>query len=87
MAGIGRIPFTSLDRFAQRYGVESLDAFDRFRTIIRLMDEAYRETAAVKADGSGKPAVNDRSGLKAMLQRMGKKRKPKAATLGKRTDS
>jgi hypothetical protein len=36
----GAIPWSSIDRFAQRYAIEG-DEFDRFCRLIRAMDSAY----------------------------------------------
>ena len=39
--GEGPIPFTSIDRFAQRYGIDNLDDFDEFRSLIHAIDGEY----------------------------------------------
>lgn len=38
--GVGPIPFSAIDRYADRYGVES-DAFEALRQLIRAMEGAY----------------------------------------------
>ena len=38
MGAVGSIPFTSLDRWAQRYGITGLNEFDTFRAVMRAMD-------------------------------------------------
>jgi len=40
MGGMGAIPFTSIDRYADRYGFQD---FPAFAMIIRELDEAYLE--------------------------------------------
>lgn len=69
---IGRISFSDIDRFAERYGITDRDAFDRFRSLIRAMDEAF----LTSQPSQGKPrqvSVDDAGGIKALLQRMEKK--------------
>ncbi len=39
--GVGAIPFTSINTFAERYGIDDLDEFDRFKRLIRVMDRAF----------------------------------------------
>lgn len=39
---IGPIPWSSIDRFAERYGIAS-DEFDRFCALMQAMDAAYCE--------------------------------------------
>lgn len=39
--GIGAIPWSSLDAYAQRYGIEDIDEFERFSFLIREIDAAY----------------------------------------------
>jgi hypothetical protein len=41
MGGASGIPFTAIDRYAARYGVDDPDAFDRFAQRIRVIDAAY----------------------------------------------
>jgi hypothetical protein len=36
----GAIPWSSIDRYARRFGIEG-DAFERFARLIRSMDAAY----------------------------------------------
>lgn len=71
MASTSRIPFTAIDRFARRYGIHDLDAFDRFRSIIREMDEAY----CAGPSGASGNAVTDPNGrgIAGLLRRMAKK--------------
>jgi len=37
----GPIPFSAIDRYAGRYGIDGIDAFERFRELIRAMDDEY----------------------------------------------
>lgn len=50
--GVGPIPFTAIDRYADRYGIEGLDAFDALRELIRAMDDAYLTWSAKRRDSS-----------------------------------
>jgi hypothetical protein len=63
----GPIPFRAIDAFARRYGLGDLDLFDRFRTLIRLMEDAHR--SATPTSGGVIPDP-DGSGIGAMLDRM-----------------
>jgi hypothetical protein len=40
---LGRIPWSSIDRYAQRYRIDDLDEFERFARLISAMDDADRE--------------------------------------------
>jgi hypothetical protein len=37
---LSSIPFSSIDRYATRYGLES-DDFERFKMLVRMLDGAY----------------------------------------------
>lgn len=37
----GRIMFTSIHEYAERYGIECLDEFDTFASLVRALDTAY----------------------------------------------
>lgn len=39
----GPIPWTAVDRYAERYGIEG-DAFERLTAWVRMMDHAARES-------------------------------------------
>lgn len=39
----GPIPVTAIISYAERYGIESVDEFDRFKNMIRAMDTVARE--------------------------------------------
>ncbi|WP_185982979.1 phage tail assembly chaperone [Aureimonas mangrovi] len=41
MAGAGPIPFTSIDRYASRFGFDDANEFDRLLRMIRAMDQEY----------------------------------------------
>lgn len=47
-AGVGRIPFSAIAAYADRYGVRGLDALERFRHLIMAMDRAYAEWVAAR---------------------------------------
>lgn len=55
MGGAGSIPFSSIDRYAVRYGIEDLDEFDRFRRMIRAQDRAYLRDMSERMSKSSKP--------------------------------
>lgn len=42
----GPIPFSAIGAYADRYGIRSVDEFDRFKSIIRAMDSVAREKSA-----------------------------------------
>lgn len=52
--GVGPIPYTSLECYAQRYDFEGSD-FDVFKSIIRSMDELYLSRQKKETGKSGKP--------------------------------
>jgi hypothetical protein len=68
--GTGRIPFISIDRYADRYGIADIDAFERFRAIIRAMDTEF--LAPRTAAEPGTVSVNDADGVRSLLQRLAK---------------
>ena len=41
MGFVGRIPFTSVDAYARRYGINHIDDFERFQRLLRIMDDAF----------------------------------------------
>jgi hypothetical protein len=53
----GPIPFTAIDAYAARYGIDDIDQFDRFRALIRAMEceradyQEERRKANEKAGG------------------------------------
>ena len=51
--GAGPIQFSSLDRYATRYGIDGIDEFDRFASLIRAMDGAFLERVNRNKEGSG----------------------------------
>lgn len=42
---VGRIPFSAITAYADRYGIAGIDAFDRFEQLIRAMDRAFVQRA------------------------------------------
>ncbi len=48
--GAGPIPFASIDRYAERYGIVALDDFDAFRELIRALDDTYLTWSAKRRD-------------------------------------
>lgn len=40
---VGQVPFVSIDRFAERYGIDDLDEFDAFHGQIKAMDRVWRD--------------------------------------------
>lgn len=39
--GIGPIPWTAIDRYAERRQIDDTDEYDRFLRLIRAMDRAF----------------------------------------------
>ncbi|MFA7279818.1 MAG: hypothetical protein WC100_06960 [Sterolibacterium sp.] len=58
---VGAIPFTSIDVYARRYGIESVDDFDRFRILIHRMDTAFLKYFADEAKAEEKRNKNGRN--------------------------
>lgn len=48
--GLGAIPWTAIDRYAQRHGVDDPDEFERFVRLIRLLDRVFLDWHADKKD-------------------------------------
>lgn len=44
--GVGRIPFSAVDRWAARFGVEDLDAFERLHAMIEALDAEFIDFVA-----------------------------------------
>lgn len=44
--GVGRIPFSAVDRWAQRYGVDDLDGFERLQMIVDALDAEFIDFVA-----------------------------------------
>lgn len=53
LGGVGSIPWSALDRYAARLGLDDLDEFERFQKLIRAQDRAYLEHAAEAAKAKG----------------------------------
>jgi hypothetical protein len=58
----GPIPFTSIDRYAGRYGIRQIDDFEGFRHVMRAMDGVYLEKAPAGAVG-GAVRADDAAGV------------------------
>lgn len=54
MGGCGSISWSAIDRYAERYGIDDLDDFERFRRMIRAQDRVYLEDVAERAKKGGK---------------------------------
>lgn len=39
--GLGAIPFTAINAYAERYGIDGVDDFERFCELIRRMDMEF----------------------------------------------
>lgn len=39
--GIGPLPWSAIDRYAGRFGIDDPDEFDRFKRLMRAMDRAF----------------------------------------------
>ncbi|HEX2554252.1 MAG TPA: hypothetical protein VHL98_11150 [Microvirga sp.] len=60
MGGAGRIPWSSIDRYAARHGIDDPDAFDRFKRLLGAMDRAYLDHEAERAKQRDKRKVKKR---------------------------
>jgi hypothetical protein len=49
MGGPGPIPFSAIDRYAERYGISNIAEFDRLRRLIMAMDSEYLKFVDEKA--------------------------------------
>jgi len=70
----GRISFLAIDRYADRYGIQGTDNFDRLRAFIEAMDGEYiRYRNSKNTEGGGDYSVDfdDVQGIKTMLKRLG----------------
>lgn len=45
----GAIPFSSIDRYAARFGIDDPDAFDRFHSLMSAMNATLSEVLASRA--------------------------------------
>lgn len=65
MGGPGPIPWSAIDRWAQRHGITDPDAFDDLVVLVRAQDDAYLSHHREKADekrsqaGQGSKAKQD----------------------------
>lgn len=53
MGGVGKIPFLALDAFARRFGVSSIDDFEKFLSVLGRMDAVYLDWLKEKAEDDG----------------------------------
>lgn len=53
LGGVGAIPWTALDRYAARHGIDDPDEFERFQRLIRAQDRAYLGHMAETAKAKG----------------------------------
>lgn len=51
MGGVSQIPFTSIDRYASRYRINSIDEFERLHVLLGAMDDAFLKWNADKVKG------------------------------------
>ncbi len=54
MGGAGPIPWTAIDRYADRHGLDDPDVFDEFRRLIRAQDRVYLDDVAEKMKAASK---------------------------------
>ncbi|MBS7737941.1 MULTISPECIES: hypothetical protein [unclassified Chelatococcus] len=54
--GVGPIPFSSIDRYAVRYGYDGAEDFELLRRAIRVMDAVYLESVNKQKSGPAKTA-------------------------------
>lgn len=69
--GIGELPFTSIDRYADRYGVTDIEDFDMLRGILREMDAEYRKLVSPR--DKKRPVVipaTDSKGIAGLFERL-----------------
>lgn len=52
---MGPIPWSSVDRYARRTGIQDIEAFDRFAGLIRAMDSEWSKIMAKRAKEETKP--------------------------------
>lgn len=52
---VGPIPWSSIDRYALRFGIDGGDDFEAFAALISAMDGAYLDHSAKKAEAAAKP--------------------------------
>lgn len=53
LGGAGAIPWSALDRYAARHGIDDLDEFERFQRMIRAQDRVYLDHAAEASKNKG----------------------------------
>ena len=50
---VGPIPFTAIDRYASRFGVDDADHFEAFREAVRGIDGTYLKWVNERRDSRG----------------------------------
>lgn len=68
----GEIPFSAIDRYARRYGINSPDDFEGFRKLIRHLDHLYLSTRNSKQSDTPTVAMDDVAGIKGLLKSLAK---------------
>ena len=74
-AGLGPISFLSIDAYGRRYGIDDLDEFDRFLSIIRAMDAEYLQLRNPKADSEivDEVEMDKPAAVRSLLMKLAKK--------------
>lgn len=60
--GVGRIPWTAIDRYAARHGVDEPDDFDELVELIRAMDDVYLKHVGEEQERASKAASRKPAG-------------------------
>lgn len=53
LGGCGPIPWSCIERYADRHGIVGSDALDRFEALIRAQDRVYLDDAAARMKVGG----------------------------------
>jgi hypothetical protein len=78
---IGRIPFSSIDRYAQRYDLDQVDEFDLFREVMRSMDAEFRRLSSPEESKKGlEVKATDIDGVRAVFDRLSKRQEANGDT-------
>jgi hypothetical protein len=68
---VGRIPFSAIDRYAERYGLAEVDEFDTFREIMRSLDAEFRRLATPEEKKKGiEVKATDIEGVRSVFARL-----------------
>lgn len=60
--GVGPIPWTAIDRYAQRHAIDDPDDFDELTELIMTMDQTYLEHVRKEQEAAAKAARRPGSG-------------------------